>query len=68
MNLGALLPLLKLFQDSGVIGKVQPVEYTITQPVVLGEISDEEIALAYIEEGKGLPPERIGVKLKTGRF
>jgi len=67
MNLGALLPLLKLFQDSGVIGKVQPVEYTITQPVVLGEISDEEIALAYVEAGTGIA-EPIDVRIRTGRL
>jgi len=68
MNLGALLPLLKLIQDAGIVGKVQPVQYTITQPVVLGDISDEEIALAYIEEGKFLPPEPIYVRIKTGRL
>jgi len=67
MNVGAMIAFLKLFQDSGVIGKVQPVEYTITQPVVLGEISDEEIALSYLEEETGIA-EPIAVKLRTGRF
>ena len=42
MNLGALIGLLKLAQDTGVIGKVPPVQYTITQPVVMGEITSEE--------------------------
>ena len=68
MNVGAMIAFLKLAQDSGVIGKVQPVQYTITQPVVLGDISDKEIALAYIEEGKFLPPEPIYVRIKTGRL
>jgi len=67
MNLGALLPLLKLIQDAGIVGKVQPVQYTITQPLVLGEISSEEIALAYIEAGTGIP-ERIDVRIRTGRL
>jgi len=67
MNLGALIALLKLVQDTGVIGKVQPVQYTITQPVVLGEISREEIALAYIESGTGIA-EPVDVRIKTGRF
>ena len=67
MNLGALIGLLKLVQDTGVIGKVQPVQYTITQPLVLGEISSEEIALAYVEAGTGIP-EPIDIRIKTGRL
>jgi len=71
MNLGALITLLKLAQDTGVVGgvvgKVQPVRYTITQPVVLGDISTEEIALSYIEAGTGIP-EPISVRIKTGRL
>ena len=67
MNLGALIGLLKLAQDTGVIGKVQPVQYTITQPVVMGEITSEEIALAYVEAGTGIP-EPIDIRIKTGRL
>jgi len=67
MNVGAMIAFLKLAQDSGVIGKVQPVQYTITQPVVIGEISSEEIALAYVEAGTGIP-EPIDIRIKTGRL
>jgi len=65
MNLGAVIGLLKLAQDTGVIGKVQPVRYTITQPVVLGDISTEEIALSYLNGGI---PEPIDIRIKTGRL
>ena len=67
MNLGALIGLLKLAQDTGVIGKVQPVQYKLTQPVVLGKVSDEQIALSYIEAGTGIL-EPISVRIKTGRL
>jgi len=67
MNVGAMIAFLKLAQDSGVIGKVQPVQWKLTQPVVLGEISSEEIALAYVAAGTGIP-EPIDVRIKTGRF
>lgn len=67
MNLGAVIGLLKLAQDTGVIGKVQPVQYKLTQPVVLGDISTEEIALAYIESGTGIA-EPVDVRIKTGRL
>jgi len=67
MNVGAMIAFLKLAQDSGVIGKVQPVQWKLTQPVVLGEITSEEIALAYVEAGTGIP-EPIDVRIKTGRL
>jgi hypothetical protein len=67
MDLGSLIALLKLAQDTGIVGKVQPVQYKLTQPVVLGDISTEEIALSYIEAGTGIP-EPISVRIKTGRL
>jgi hypothetical protein len=69
MNLGSLLAFLKLAQDSGITkkGKVQPVQYTITQAVDLPGITSEEAGLAWTGAGTG-NEERISIRIKTGRL
>ena len=68
MNLGSLIPLLKLIQDLGITekGKVQPVQYTITQAVDLPGITSEEAGLLWVGTGTG--EERIFKKIETGRL